>query len=367
MSEVDIGLRTMTASGIYAVAVDDDPNPYQLRVGKNGLVYGVILTEPNEDKSLPNRISASGVIKCFKYIDVAHRGFIAGGEGNGGVCLSDCDRFNEDSGVWESRTDMPSPARMLGSAFSLGYTIGVVVGGRKDVLPAPLDLAICDRYNDTLNSWDSRAALDHGTRDVNSFSLNNNNGYVVGGIAAGPFNDCDEYSNNDDSWSVMTNITYARYAHACANIGTNYGFVIAGKASGGEDTKSCFRYDKSNNTWGTMTDCPEPARKRPSSFTANGKAYITGGFRNGVIDDCDEYDNNLNSWLSRTAMATSQQGAAGFGLKGMYGFSNGGYDGVSTYSKSVSRYSTYTDSWVFRSDLPEPARGGSCGGGFKLE
>jgi len=166
---------------------------------------------------------------------------------------SDNQRWTLLSGVWDSRTAVPSPLRGACAHFGISDE-AFIVGGRGQV-PFPFFSTFddVDRYTEGSNSWSSRTSFPAGTTVLQPGIALNSRGYVFGG-----------------------------------------GYL-------GTATKTTYEFIPGTNSWNTLDDGPDPARNSGAVFSYLNKGYVTGGRAGfGGIYLADNYEYDPDIWTAKT-------------------------------------------------------------------
>jgi hypothetical protein len=125
-----------------------------------------------------------------------------------------------------------------------------------------------------------------------------------------------------------------------------------GGTSSTADVQDCDSYEL--DTWTSKTDCTAGHIGRgAASMPISNKAYVAGGYVSlAYIAFCDEYDPSLNSWASKTNIASIRNGLSGASI-GSAGYAIAGQP---SDLRDTEQY--IPDTWTSKTDCPTPGRGG---------
>lgn len=248
------------------------------------------------------------------------------------------------TGVWTTKTPMPTASYGLGAEFVNGklYAISGFATNR---------VASFDPTAPQVTAWKTKAAM---PGDAGKYALRQYFGhaaigdkiYVVGGDTGGSgwLDTVLVYDTAADSWSNVAPMPGgARYALVAG--------AINGKlyAVGGTDGSVLGRnecYDPGTNTWTTVAPLPTP-RAVYSGAVVNGKLYVLGGFNASGqgVQNVDIYDPVTNSWTTGADMPASRGTGTGV-VEGKIYLPGG------TADNTVAVYDTFTNSWGTEANIP---------------
>lgn len=192
---------------------------------------------------------------------------------------------------WQSKADLPAPARAYMEACSIAGKIYVTGGMEARMGEA---LSAVEVYDPTTNTWSKAASMPTG-RNYIGVTLANGKFYVIGG-AMGYSQDeiavVEEYSPDLDKWTAKQDMPTARMGLAASSvngmvyaIGGSNGFYVPG-------FNIVEEYDPATDSWVSRTDMPTP-RVWHTSCAVDGKIYAIGGTTNGypsgVVATVEEY------------------------------------------------------------------------------
>ena len=277
--------------------------------------------------------------------------FIVGGTGTGSVRLQDTDGYQVDIDTWFNMSDLPVPARGSLNSFSLNLDFMYVVGGVSQ-FPTTYQI-LCDEFN--LDVWAGKTAMPlPARRDAATFQLSDK-GYIAGGDLNGVAGtiQVDEYDVTGDSWAGKTALPHTN--------GNNVGLAINSKgySIGGLDFGSYHNFNDEYvvDSW-AVKQGSTLARIFGMGVEANGKGYCYAGSRSGNswTREMEEYDPSGDSWASKTDNQPpdrNQNAGAGYDDK-CYSF--GGRASSPTYINDVDEYDPVGDSWTSKTAHPLPDR-----------
>ena len=133
----------------------------------------------------------------------------------------------------------------------------------------------------------------------------------------------------------------------------HYGYIYGGLDGSNNYLQDCDQYNTDLDIWAVKSDMPSPARRALAASTIGSSGYVYAGAQPSNLQDCDEY--TPDTWTSKTdvpAPGTYYLAASTIGISGyVYGGNIG-----STYYQDCDQYTP--DTWVSVADMPVPARHG---------
>lgn len=258
--------------------------------------------------------------------------------------LNDFWEFNQSTGTWVRKTDFPGIARNSAVAFALngkGY-----VGTGYDGLNKLKDFW---EYNPTTNTWKQIADFSGTARyGAAAFSIGTK-GYVTTGYDGNFLKDLWEYEATTNTWTQMASLTGSKRTDAVAFVYNSKAYVVTG-VNNGSYLNDFWVYDATTNSWTEKRKINSSSdddydddysdyitRSNAAVFIMNNKAYLSNGYRSGVIGSTWEYDFATDLWKGKTGFeGTAREGGIGFSIN------NRGY--ITTGANSSSRFD---DLWEF--------------------
>ncbi len=271
----------------------------------------------------------------------------AGGGYDGTNRLNDFWEYNQLTGTWIRKADFPGSARNSAVAFTVngkGY-----VGTGYDGINKLTDFW---EYNPATNTW-TRIADFGGTARYGAVAFSiGDKGYVTTGYDGNYLKDLWEYNATANTWTQKASLTGSKRTDAVAFVYNSKAYVVTG-INNGSFLNDFWVYDPAVDTWAEkrkITNVSDDeydddygdniTRSNAVAFIMNGKAYLTNGYRSGVIGTTYEYDITNDSWLQKTALeGPAREGCIGFFV------SNRGY--ITTGNNSSSKFD---DLWEFFPD-----------------
>lgn len=189
-------------------------------------------------------------------------------------------------------------------------------------------------------------------------------GYLAVGLGGSPSsgakNDLWEYDPTLDSWTQKANFTgSARWSSRGMSDGTN-GYLWGGASVG--YPSDLYKYSPGTNSWILISsNCPITGRQDATSFTIDGKSYITCGYGGNYKSDLWEYSPVNNTWTQKANfMGGARDGAASFVInnEGYVGF---GIASGATLKKDFYKYNPITNIWSSIASFPGVIRHSAVG------
>jgi N-acetylneuraminic acid mutarotase len=148
-------------------------------------------------------------------------------------------------------------------------------------------------YNAVTDTWIQKADFPANLRE-GAFSFVINGKAYMGGGGQPPYyyNDFYEYEPIHDKWIKRADLPEKCSAAAAFSI-MNKGYVVAGHSLDGDvfgNSKSCWEYDPSSDTWQKIEDLPGEARSGSFGFSIGNRGYVGGGGSNVQTTFNDFYE-----------------------------------------------------------------------------
>ena len=263
-------------------------------------------------------------------------------------------------GTWAAKASLPNE-RSTHVAFSLNGD-GFICGGA-DGSSNFNDLWA---YNSSTNTWTQKASFPGiGRQELSAFVIGN---YAYIGLGRNVqtgecFKSFYRYDPINNQWSQVADCPVKRYAAGSFSIGTT-GYITCGLAPNEPRYNDLYAYNPSTNTWSQKTSLPTllGGRAFPCTISANGKAYLMGGFTGTIIyNDLWEYNPNSDTWTFIAVSPLGQRSySLGFSLSGKIFFGMGrGPNNVD--NQDWLCYNPTNNSWDSVSKHPQiNTIGGAC-------
>jgi len=277
---------------------------------------------------------------------IGNKVYIGGGY-DGSVRLNDFWEFNQSTGTWLRKADFPGTARNSAVAFTIngkGY-----IGTGYDGLNKLTDFW---EYNPTTDVWTQVASFGGTARyGAVAFAIGDK-GYVTTGYDGNYLKDLWEYDATANTWTQKASLTGSKRTDAAVFVYNSKAYVVSG-VNNGSYVNDFWVYDPLANEWTEKRKITSVSdddydddygdnitRSNAAIIVMNGKAYLTSGYRSGVIGTTYEYDITNDLWYQKTSLeGTAREGAIGFTI------SNRGY--LTTGNNSSQRFD---DLWEFFPD-----------------
>jgi N-acetylneuraminic acid mutarotase len=271
-----------------------------------------------------------------------------GGGYDGTDRLNDFWEYNQTTSNWVRIADFPGVARNSAVAFSANGK-GYVGTGIDD---NSVKLKDFWEYTPATNTWVRKADF-AGTARYNAvgFSINDK-GYIATGYDGNYLKDLWEYNASSNTWTQKTSLTGSKRSDAVVFVHNSKAYIVSG-LNNGSYLNDFWMYDPSSNNWTEkrkINDATDESfdddyddnirRSNASAIVMNDMAYLTCGYRSGVLNTTWRYNIIDDTWVQKTAFE-------GLGREGCLGFSlnNRGY--ILTGSNSSNRFD---DLWEFFPD-----------------
>lgn len=247
-----------------------------------------------------------------------------GFDGTGGGTLSDNDQYLPSGSSWTAKTNLPT-AVFGASTFRINL-LGYICRDTNN-----------NEYNESADSFTSKASLPSPNRNRHSGITLNSKGYCIGGSLT--LADNDEYDASGNSWVSQTNKTTGVSLFGTCVLSSKI-YCFCGYTGSASQINEEYVVD----TWASKTNAPSPARQANDVNSATGKGYTVGGFNPSTYyADNDEYDSSGDSWSSKTdqPLAKSEMMVASISdeLYTCFGQRSTGYN------RTHYKYTISGDSW----------------------
>lgn len=271
-----------------------------------------------------------------------------GGGYDGDDRLIDFWKYESSTGAWVRIADFPGIPRTSAVAFQVGGKGYIGTGYDED----GNYLNDFWEYDPSANKWTRKRDFAGTARyEAVGFALDGK-GYVCSGYDGNYLKDLWEYSPSTDSWLQRASLGGSKRSGASVFVQNGKAYVVAGLNNGSYVTDFWY-YDPKTNAWTELErindatdddfddDYGENIRRANAlSFIQNGKGYLVGGSRGGVIGTVWEYDFATDRWIEKTPFEGSpREGGIGF-VQG-----NGTKAFVTTGANSSFRFD---DVWEFQ-------------------
>ncbi len=263
---------------------------------------------------------------------------------------TEIDRELQGGNYWEEKAAMTTH-RIGPAAFSLsGYSY--VTMGR--IFATSASSAFTDsteRYDDTLDSWQSVASLSVvGRYRTGSYTLEGYGWVFCGynelsGPVANWYNDNYRYDPAANVWAALGNTGLTKRSGPGAFAIGELGYSCGGLTTAGAYSSAVEAYNPSTNVWSTKSDMLSAAYL-PTSMKFEQFGYIAKGqtIAGSYFGVNQKYDPMLNSWMIKTAGSVVMAAPGSFVINGL-GYSCLGSSAASTYTTLTDRFNHYTNSW----------------------
>lgn len=252
---------------------------------------------------------------------------------------------------WEQQANFPGGARAYTTSFSIG-PYGYV--GLGQFPPNGQFFSDFWRFDPQENNWTQMASLSTTLSRATAQGFNGKAYCGTGYNGSARVNSWYEYDPASDSWTAKAPVPGGPREYAIS-------FVLSNKIYVGGGTPNqpllddLHAYDPATNTWTQVANLPSP-RIFASCFTANGKAYLFGGFvgpgqyANATVH---EYDPVLDSWTEKSqfpGQARSHLNSFSLNGKGYLGF--GQHNTGAVYFNDWFEYDPDANSWTNLGSFP---------------
>lgn len=263
------------------------------------------------------------------------------------------------SGIWNSRSQMPTARTALASAEVNGEIYAI--GGALDSSGINV-VATVEAFSSNSDTWVARASMPT-PRALLAAAETSGIIYAVGGctgiFCTVPLATVEAYDPSTNQWTPKTSMPTARYGLIVAVV--NGILYTIGGANQTTILDTVEAYNPATDTWLTRASMPT-ARRLTAGGTINSLIYVVGGrdATDSAVEATEVYDPANDSWSTVALMSTARGSlAAGVSDGKLYTF--GGFAGPGLPSTSAlltaDFYDPVTDMWTTVADLPT-ARGG---------
>ncbi len=251
--------------------------------------------------------------------------------------LSDFWKYDPINNSWEQVADFPGTPRAYGvsaSSENFGYA-GLGYDGNNKV-----DLGDFWKYDPQKNEWTNIEDFPGGERRyATAFSIGNDIYVGTGTQEDDEVYTNDFYKYDGSSWEQIPQLTGQKRRNATTTSLNGKGYLIGGNRNG--VLNDFWRYDPETQQWEELRrlnhqdygkeDVP---RYNAVAYSADNKLYLVAGNTNSsTTSTCFEWDPQYEEWIQKTSIETniSREGAGSFVLNG-YGYIVGGRNGTSSSS-----------------------------------
>jgi N-acetylneuraminic acid mutarotase len=286
------------------------------------------------------------------------------------VTVGTAEEYDPATDTWVQKTDLPSPRSFNGVASYDGKLY--VIGG----------LDINSNYTNTVyifdpvnNSWSEGAPMPTA-RDGLQAVASNGKIYAIGGYNGNGLSTVEVFDPVANTWSTKTSMPIPQ-SDMGNGIAESNGkiYIVGGCTFGGSCTMidNVFVYDVAMDTWSSLPDLPI-ARGAGGTAIINGILYAVGGYNYAPFYDAVYAYNiepiptptpTLTPTHTRTPapeglwypLASLPMELGYFGMDQVNGkiylFGGNNFDGYPTPKTSVLEYNPDTNSWRYRSPMPQ--------------
>ncbi|WP_227134578.1 Kelch repeat-containing protein [Halorubellus salinus] len=185
--------------------------------------------------------------------------------------------------------------------------------------------------------------------------------YRVGGqLGGGDSNTIKKYNKSSDTWVSLTNIPKSVQAAAVVSHGGNI-YTFSGQV-GGSESSTAYKYNVENDSWTTISNYPISVINL-NGAVVNDSIYLSGGYDIGggsAVNNVYKYDIENDTYSQVSGLPSSTQGHASASVNGNV-FAISGINAGGT----VYKYAPETDTWTTVNSYPaggnEPAAVGVQG------
>lgn len=278
---------------------------------------------------------------------IGNKVYVGGGY-DGNDRLIDFWEFDQVTGTWFQKADFPGTPRNSAVTFTIGGKGYIGTGYDEN------DNKLKDfwEYDPATNMWTQKADF-AGTARYNAvgFSIEEK-GYLATGYDGNYLKDLWEYDPINNSWTQKASMGGSKRSEAVVFVHNKLAYILTG-SNNGSYLNDFWVYDPATNTWSEKRKISNVSdddydddygdnirRGQAVIFVMSNKAYLTCGYRGGVIGTTWEYDISNDTWKEKTAFeGPSREGAVGFSID------NRGY--IVTGNNSSYRFD---DLWEFFPD-----------------
>ena len=235
--------------------------------------------------------------------------YVAGGYiGFSSGYTNDMQMYDPASNTWTGKASPSEPNRSSGIAFVINGKAYMGLGAKNFLSFSPPETPLTDlnEYNETSNSWSSKASFPDSGRTASASFVLNNKAYIVGGE----------------------------------------------RGVSGLKTSEVWEYNPSTNAWTKKNDFTGGGIAFASTFTIGSKSFLTGGIlSDGTISNKTyEYNATADTWTQKANLPISNQGGIAFtiGNDAYYGLGSdknlGGSGAV--FPTTFYKYNSLSDTWT---------------------
>ena len=231
--------------------------------------------------------------------------------------------FDPATQTWTSRRARPPTAGGVSTCSAVNGKVYAIGATGSD--PAT-DLVFVQEYDPGTDSWASRQSTSTLRRDMCSAVVNGKI-YVMGGfhvfaLLGLAFATAQEYDPATDTWGSLASMPIGTSGAGCATA-NGLVYVVGGASSvsvgtaGATFLNTVQVYNPATDMWSAGT--PMPLERGAAAIaTVAGKFYLIGGFGkstttlggNVLLDDNDEYDPLIDTWVVKAKLAFPVTGEA---------------------------------------------------------
>lgn len=262
--------------------------------------------------------------------DLNNFGYQLGGNANGGAFLSSLTQYNDSQNSWTTKAAVTSGnSRWYNtSATSLnGY--GWSITGQNSAATQSTNF----QYNDYVNSWTTKSNAPTALENTAQVQTNGYIYIIAGDNNAGTdLSSLTRYNDAADSYATKATISSIRQNFA-ADVLNSYIYVTTGLSGATPRVSTNEQYNDSADVWITKTPYPVIINSFYGSFVANGYYTMAGGNLSGGNTSASySYNDSLNQWLQNGNLGATASG----NNKKDFAMSGYGYTADENYNASVS-------------------------------
>jgi gliding motility-associated-like protein len=263
--------------------------------------------------------------------------------------------FADTGNVWHREAGIPTVRHIAGVSLVIGSK-GYAGGGYNG--------AIATYYNDWWEfdegsgTWTQKADIPGGGRAyATSFALNNKGYVALGSNSTSRFGDLQEYDPFTNSWTVRAGYPGGNIASPVSFTAGSLAYVGLGQSSSGYPL-NFWSYNPASDQWTPVAPFPATGRRESVGFGINGKGYVTCGWNTGTANtnDCWQYDPVTNAW-------TAQAPVPGIGRRAMAAFTIRDHAyiscGVTTSGNLNDLWEFYNGTWTRKAGYPGAVQWGT--------
>ncbi|HSY62896.1 MAG TPA: kelch repeat-containing protein [Cytophaga sp.] len=255
---------------------------------------------------------------------------------DGSKRLTDFWVYEPATNFWQQKADFPGAARS--EAVGFATTTNGYIGTGYDGTTSYKDFY---EYDPSTNTWLQKADFG-GTARYSAVAFQvYENGFVGTGYDGNYKKDFWQYDPLGDTWTVIPSIGGEKRMDAVAMAINQKAYVLSG-SNNGLYVNDVWEYNFTTGLWTQKTDLAadlngdgttdrDLKRSNASSFVINNKGYLVGGYNNGYIESCWEYEPTGDTWTQRVDFeGTARMDAVGVNINNR-GFVLTGRNGNSRY------------------------------------